>query len=62
MSPCYRDLRALRTWLDSWPGIGLVAVGMPRQGATICTSLSTMNEVGGLRSRRPGWDTQQGPT
>jgi hypothetical protein len=23
---------ALRTWLDSWPGIGHVAVGMHRQG------------------------------
>src|SRR5690348_13646329 len=25
-------LHALRTWLDSWPGIGHVAVGMHRQG------------------------------
>ena len=25
-------LWALRTWLDSWPGIGHVAVGMHRQG------------------------------
>src|SRR5215471_9159809 len=31
--PSYdRALWALRTWLDSWPGIGQVAVGMHRQG------------------------------
>ena len=27
-----RALWALLTWLDSWPGIGHVAVGMHRQG------------------------------
>ena len=26
------SLHALRTWLDSWAGIGHVAVGMARQG------------------------------
>jgi hypothetical protein len=31
--PSYdRALHALRTWLDSWAGIGQVAVGMHRQG------------------------------
>jgi hypothetical protein len=31
--PSYdRALWALRTWLDSWPGIGHIAVGMHRQG------------------------------
>src|SRR5262249_16047827 len=31
--PSYdRALWALRTWLDSWPGIGHVAAGMHRQG------------------------------
>ena len=31
--PSYdRALWALRTWLDSWSGIGHVAVGMHRQG------------------------------
>ena len=31
--PSYnRALWALRTWLDSWSGIGRVAVGMARQG------------------------------
>jgi hypothetical protein len=27
-----RSLSALRTWLDSWSGIGRIAVGMARQG------------------------------
>ena len=32
-SPSYdRALWALRTWLDSWSGIGHVVVGMARQG------------------------------
>ena len=31
--PSYgRALHALRTWLDSWAGIGRIAVGMARQG------------------------------
>ena len=31
--PSYdRALHALRSWLDSWPDIGHVAVGMARQG------------------------------
>ena len=31
--PSYdRALRALRTYLDSWDGIGRVAIGMHRQG------------------------------
>ena len=31
--PAYdRALLELRTWLDSWPGVGHVAVGMHRQG------------------------------
>jgi hypothetical protein len=30
--PHDRVLHALRSWLDSWPGIGRVAVGMRRQG------------------------------
>jgi hypothetical protein len=27
-----RTLHVLRSWLDSWPGIGRVAIGMARQG------------------------------
>ena len=30
-------LHALRTWLDSWPGIGHVAVGMHGQGDDLQT-------------------------
>ena len=31
--PSYeRELHALRSWLNSWPGIGRIAVGMARQG------------------------------
>ena len=31
--PSYdRALHALRSWLDSWPGVGRLAVGMHRQG------------------------------
>ena len=29
-------LHVLRTWLDSWSGIGHVAVGMYRQGYDLC--------------------------
>ena len=32
MSSYDRALHALRSWLDSWPGIGHVAVGMARRG------------------------------
>jgi len=32
MPSYYRALHALRSWLDSWTGIGHVAVGMHRQG------------------------------
>jgi hypothetical protein len=28
----YRALHALRSWLDSWSGVGHVAVGMAHQG------------------------------
>jgi hypothetical protein len=31
-SPYDRALWALRTWLDSWSGIGRIALGMHRQG------------------------------
>ncbi len=27
-----RELRLLRQWLDTWPGVGVVVVGMHRQG------------------------------
>jgi hypothetical protein len=44
--PSYdRALWALRTWLDSWPGIGRVAIGMARQGCDL--QLTRYNEKGG---------------
>jgi hypothetical protein len=33
-----RDLRLLHRWLDSWSGIGLVTVGMYRQGYRLSLS------------------------
>jgi hypothetical protein len=41
--PSYdRALWALRTWLDSWAGVGHIAVGMHRRGyATQSTSAKT---------------------
>ncbi len=41
---CDRALHALRTWLDSWPGIGRVAAGMHRQGFDL--ELSEYDERG----------------
>ena len=56
--PSYdRALRALRTWLDSWPGVGHVAVGMHRQGFDL--QLTQYDERGwGRRSTRPAWSTR----
>jgi hypothetical protein len=49
---------ALRTWLDSWSGIGHVAIGMARQ-ATICNSLATT--IRGWRATfyATGWSTRR---
>ena len=32
LEPCAPALHALHSWLDTWRGIGAVAVGMHRQG------------------------------
>jgi hypothetical protein len=46
--PSYvRALSALRTWLDSWSGIGHVAVGMHRQGYDL--QLTQYDECGCAR-------------
>jgi len=39
-----RALHALRTWLDSWSGIGRVAVGMAHQGDDL--QLTRYDELG----------------
>ena len=50
--PSYdRALWALRAWLDSWPGIGHVAVGMHRQGYDLQLTQSTTEA--GARANRP---------
>ena len=47
--PSYdRALWAMRSWLDSWSGIGHVTVGMHRL-ATISSSLITMKRPNGSR-------------
>ena len=51
--PSYdRALWALRTWLDSWAGIGHVAVGMHRQGFDL--QLTQYDERGGDDFRYAG--------
>jgi hypothetical protein len=47
----------LHAWLDSWGGIGLVAVGMARQGTTY-SSRATAMRAGGPRSITPGGNTR----
>src|SRR3979411_1469926 len=53
--PSYdRALWALRTWLDTWAGIGHVAVGMHRQGYDL--QLTQYDDRGWRpRSTRRGW-------
>jgi hypothetical protein len=56
--PSYdRALWELRTWLDSWSGIGHVAVGMHRQGFDL--PMMQYDERGWRATfyTRPGWST-----
>jgi hypothetical protein len=32
LEPRLPELRMLHRWLDTWPGVGLIAVGIKRQG------------------------------
>ena len=48
--PYDHALWALRTWLDSWTGIGRIAVGMARQGFDL--QLTRYDERGWLAVRR----------
>jgi hypothetical protein len=66
--PSYnRALWALRTWLDSWSGIGRVAVGMARQGYDLqltrydengwrATFYTTGMEHSATRATGTGWE------
>ena len=47
-----RALSALRTWLDSWAGIGRIAVGMARQGRASPSSVLASRGPGDSLSRR----------
>jgi hypothetical protein len=55
--PSYdRALWALRTWLDSWAGIGRIAVGMAHQGYDL--QLTRYDERGWRATfSTPGWRT-----
>jgi hypothetical protein len=49
--PSYdRALHALQTWLDSWPGIGRVAVGMRREGFEPATDAVPTSTAGARHS------------
>jgi hypothetical protein len=53
--PSYdRALHAMRTWLDSWSGIGRVAVGMARQGYDLQLIGTTEGLAGDLLHDRDG--------
>ena len=70
--PSYdRALHALRTWLDSWSGIGHVAVGMARQGYDLqltrydargwrATFYTTGMEHSPASATGTGWSTRRG--
>jgi hypothetical protein len=70
--PSYdRALWALRTWLDSWSGIGHVAVGMARQGYDLqltrydergwrATFYTTGTEHSPTSATGTGWDARRG--
>ena len=53
--PSYdRAFHALRSWLDSWAGIGRVAVGMARQGYDL--QLTRYDEKGWRATQRAAWE------
>ena len=53
--PSYdRALHALRTWLDSWAGIGHVAVGMRRQGYDL--QLTQYDDRGWRATQSAAWE------
>jgi hypothetical protein len=55
--PSYdRALHALRFWLDSWSGIGRIAVGMARQGFAVAGgSGRRVASVAQRMRKRGGW-------
>ncbi len=51
--PHDRTLWALRNWLNSWAGIGHVAVGMHRQGYDLQLTLSLAKTTSGSLGEDP---------
>jgi hypothetical protein len=57
--PSYdRALHALRTWLDSWSGIGRVAAGIAHQGYDLQLTQYDDRGLGEPPSTRRGWSTR----
>jgi len=57
-------ITTLRAWLDSWPGIGRIAVGMALKATTYSSRAMEMR-AGAQRSTRPGartrpWQARRG--
>jgi hypothetical protein len=44
LAPRAPELRLLHRWLDSWTGLGLIAVGVERQGLRLSLSHIAENE------------------
>ena len=59
MPSCDPALWALRSWLDSWSGVGHVAIGMHRQGYDL--QLTRYDEKGWRATfyTPPGWSTRR---
>ena len=59
--PSYdRALHALRSWLDSWSGIGHVTVGMAHQGYDL--QLTRYDRLAAMARRRASHDPRSGST
>jgi hypothetical protein len=70
--PSYdRALHSLRTWLDSWSGIGRIAVGMAHQGYDLqltrydergwrATFYTTGMEHSAISATGSAWDARRG--
>jgi hypothetical protein len=51
------ELRLLHRWLDTWEGVGLITVGVERQGYRLTLSRIAEGECGAQFSMRPMWDS-----
>ena len=56
LEPRAPELRLLHRWLDSWTGLGLVVVGVERQGLRF-----SMSHIASTVTNKPsGWTVQTG--